>query len=545
MPNKTAICYARVSDRKQADDDVSVPTQIELAGKRADDLGATMLRVFTDAGRSAFKESNRRVFEAAIEFAVAMEVTYFIVWSSSRFARNRFEAVFYKRELDRAGINLVYLSSSVDRKTDDGWLLDSMFEIVDEMQSRQIAKDTRRSMIRNAQHGFWVGGRTPYGYQSVPAPEDDKRRKVIPQPEEAFIVGQIFARRAMGIGAKSIAMELNDRGVLNRGRVWKKQTVLYLLKSQVYIGIMIFNRRTRAYVDKPREEWVCVQSHEPLIALELFDQVQTMIGDAADRCKGSPKSMHPFTGLLRCGACGEALQTETANGNGGHYAYYNCRSALQGVRCRGQRQRADEVDKALSSAIFDRVLSRKNLSEVAAEIAGERRNWSRDLNERRRSILANIQEHQRRNESLYQLLELHGKDAPNLGDLTKRLRINSAVIKDAENMLVGLDAERDAHVIEEPEIEALGDFLRSALSEASNAARAREFYRGFIESIVVTEGKAEIRYDPAKLLAQNSPVRSTVNWRPVFASLRTIRTLRVTLRSGRTRALRVASARSA
>ncbi len=84
MKPKTGVIYARVSDRKQAADDVSVPTQIELGTKRCEDLGASVLRVFTDAGRSAFKESNRRVFESAIEFAVAMEATYFLVWSSSR-----------------------------------------------------------------------------------------------------------------------------------------------------------------------------------------------------------------------------------------------------------------------------------------------------------------------------------------------------------------------------------------------------------------------------------------------------------------------------
>ena len=515
----TSIIYARVSDRKQAQEDVSVPTQLELGRARSGELGAHVLREFTDQGKSAFKESNRRTFEAAIEFAVAMNVRYFITWSSSRFARNRFEAVYYKRELDRAGIELVYLSSSVDRKTDDGWLLDSMFEIVDEMQSRQIAKDTRRSLIRNAQLGYWVGGRQPFGYQVIVAPDNPKRKRIVPKPDEAFVVRRIFERRAVGVGARSIAIELNQAGYTIHGRAWKKQTILWLLKSQLYVGRMIFNRRTRTHAQKPPEEWVNVDSHEALVTRELFDRVQALIGDASDRSKGSAKSTHPFTGILRCARCGEALQTETANGNGGHYHYYNCRTALQGVRCPGQRMRADDLDEVLADAILNRILSPANLMEIATAIEGERREWAKEKDARRRELVAAIQERQRKNEALYTLLELHGKDAPNLGDLTQRLRANNAAVKDAEASLAQLDAEQaPSRAIDASELEAIGEFVRTAMLDAENAHAAREFYRGFIETIVVVDGEAEIRYDSARVLAHGVPVRSTVKWRPKLDS---------------------------
>jgi DNA invertase Pin-like site-specific DNA recombinase len=44
---KTAVIYARVSDRKQAEEDVSVPSQVDAARAKAEELGATVLRVFT------------------------------------------------------------------------------------------------------------------------------------------------------------------------------------------------------------------------------------------------------------------------------------------------------------------------------------------------------------------------------------------------------------------------------------------------------------------------------------------------------------------
>lgn len=57
--SKTAVIYARVSDKKQAENEVSVPAQIAAAERRAAELDASVLRVFTDQGRSAYKEDNR------------------------------------------------------------------------------------------------------------------------------------------------------------------------------------------------------------------------------------------------------------------------------------------------------------------------------------------------------------------------------------------------------------------------------------------------------------------------------------------------------
>ena len=105
---KTAVLYARVSTVDQAEEEVSIPAQVEAAERNMAAAGARIVRTFTDEGRSAFKEANRPIFVDAIDYAVAHEVDYFITWSSSRFARNRFEAAIYKRELDRAGITLVY-----------------------------------------------------------------------------------------------------------------------------------------------------------------------------------------------------------------------------------------------------------------------------------------------------------------------------------------------------------------------------------------------------------------------------------------------------
>ena len=56
---KNAVIYARVSDQKQADADVSVPAQLDACRKTAEQLGARVLDEFVDDGRSAYKAGNR------------------------------------------------------------------------------------------------------------------------------------------------------------------------------------------------------------------------------------------------------------------------------------------------------------------------------------------------------------------------------------------------------------------------------------------------------------------------------------------------------
>ena len=521
---KTAIIYARVSDRKQSEEAVSVPSQIEAGQAKAQSLGASVLRVFTDDGRSAFTEGNRRSFEAAIDMAIGMGATYFITWSSARFARNKYEAIIYKRRLDQAGVKLIYLSTPIDRSTDEGWMADSFLEIVNELQSRQNAADTRRSMIRNAKLGYYCGGRVPYGYRSIPAPDDAKRRRLEVVPEEAAIVRQIFDERRRGTGAKRIAMGLNGNGIRCRGRVWSKAMVLAILRSHAVIGQVVFGRRNRhSLAQAARADWIVVPSHQPIVPADAWNDVQELLDAAGEGCDGgSPLSTHPFTGLLRCGRCGASLQIETARGRSAIYSYYRCSGAQKRGTCSAPRYRADAMDDWLSEVILSTVMTRETLRDVATMIEEECSRWASERDERRRAISHQLRDLQKRTSNLYEVLELHGKSAPNLGDLTQRLRANQEDAKRLEAQLAAIDAETAAAVrFSDSDLDEIAGFLREKMTSADSGAAARQFYSGFIRSITVGEKEITLAYDPSKVLTP-STVHSSIIWLPDLSTLRTI-----------------------
>lgn len=366
--NKTAVIYARVSTKRQFDEELPLQSQLEHCRKKAAELGAEVLNEYTDDGVSGRSAELRHAFQSAIAFCEMAAVDYFVCWSSSRFARSVVDAGIYKLRLAKVGTELVYTSMSIDRKTDSGWLTETVLEAFNEFTSRQTASDTIRSMVKNARAGYWNGGVPPYGYRPAADLDNPKRKRLQPVPSEASTVRQIFQRRADGWGARSIAIWLNDRGYNNRGRSWNKGTVGALLRNEAVIGHVVFGRKERGgRRTTPRNEWIIVPSHEPIIDLAVFECVQRQMDELTNN-QSSPKSEHVFTGLLRCGHCGSALQIETATGRSQTYSYYGCRRRRNYGDCGMRAVPSDRLDQFLVDHICSAILTPDNLAQVVTDL---------------------------------------------------------------------------------------------------------------------------------------------------------------------------------
>ena len=85
---KRAIIYVRVSTTRQADEGISIDAQTDQCKKKAKELGASVLQIFRDEGITGTSAVKRQAFQRAIHYCAVNDVDYFIVWSTSRFARN-------------------------------------------------------------------------------------------------------------------------------------------------------------------------------------------------------------------------------------------------------------------------------------------------------------------------------------------------------------------------------------------------------------------------------------------------------------------------
>jgi DNA invertase Pin-like site-specific DNA recombinase len=154
---KKAVIYARVSTQRQADDGVSMESQIEQCRLKAASLDAEVVQVFRDDGVSG-RTDNRPGFQAALAYCAAHRVGYFVCWSTSRFGRNLEDALKNANQLRDWGTKAAYVHQDIDLETDAGWMLGVVTGMMDEIYSRNVSRDTLRSMITASRDGFFVEG---------------------------------------------------------------------------------------------------------------------------------------------------------------------------------------------------------------------------------------------------------------------------------------------------------------------------------------------------------------------------------------------------
>ena len=515
---KTAIIYARVSTARQADEGISIESQIERSRKKAEDLGANVLNVFRDEGKSG-KSDRRPAFQSAVQYCTFEKVDYFIVWSTSRFARNKIDAASYKRLLEGVGTRVIYVSMDIDNRTDEGWFSESLLEIMDEHYSRQISRDTKRSMMKNAEEGYWNGGFVPLGFK---AEQVGKRKKLVVNDEESPIVREIFRRYIAGEGTKSIAIKLNNRGLSLRNKPFSKDNIRLILRNHVYIGVSVFNRTTNRKLN-PESEWIMHETHKGIIDKEAFQAAQLKLDEGREVTgKGSPLSQYVFTGLLKCGKCGLAMRIETASGRNKMYSYYNCSGNQKGHGCSSRRISAEKFDQYLLGVVIDKVLHADIVSEFITEAQQIFLAKRSERQPRIDLIQSELRDIRARRKSLYDILEKMGLSAPNMDEMLARAKTYT----DRENLLIeeldSISSEPEYEPISDVDLKTAVDVLRRVIMKSKSPEKIRAMLQHFIERIDLNDDEIMIHYRPELIIKEKchepDVVHSIDSWLPDLGS---------------------------
>jgi site-specific DNA recombinase len=374
-----AVLYMRVSTTEQAQRHLSIPAQRKQLRNYARAHGLTVAEEFVEPGKSG-RDANRPEFNRMIERALAPSSTVgvVLVWSTSRFMRNAFEARAYKEKLARRGVRVI----AVTQETADdeyGRFTDGIFELVDQLESDVNGKRTRAAMRECAEQGFYPGWRAPYGFkiEKVGYAPGVKRNKLVPNPAEAAIYREIFELYVGGCGAKTVASQLNERGHFYRKRPWDKDLVLKVVSEEAAIGTYYWGRvDSKTKLTRPREDWIAIPT-EPIIDSELFELAQNQRernspAQAPGRTSSSPLLL---AGLAVCGKCKASYQLETsgklAPSGERPYRYYNCRTTLRTGKetCEGHRIKVETLELAVLSHLADRLFTLDRCRSLLRELA--------------------------------------------------------------------------------------------------------------------------------------------------------------------------------
>ena len=218
---KKAIGYIRVSTEQQADEGVSLAAQRAKITAWCALNDYKLIAIYEDAGISGKTVSKRPQLQAALsEMKKGMAL---VVYSLSRLARSTKNCIEIADELKATGSDLVSLTEKIDTSSAMGEFFFTLIAALGQMERKVIGERTKAALAHKKANGEKYAP-VPFGYAEV-----NRRLEVV--KHEADLIDEIFSKRASGETLQSIALALNEQGVIGKqGGKWYASSVSCILK---------------------------------------------------------------------------------------------------------------------------------------------------------------------------------------------------------------------------------------------------------------------------------------------------------------------------
>ena len=333
--SKITALYCRLSQEDmQAGESESIQNQKLILQKYADEHHFFNTRFFVDDGFSGVS-FEREGLQSMLREVEAGNVATVITKDLSRLGRNYLktgeliEIVFPEYEVRYIAIN-----DGVDTAREDNEFT-PLRNWFNEFYARDTSKKIRAVKQAKAQKGERVNGEVPYGYIADP----NDRNHLLPDPETADVVKQIFAMYVRGDRICEIQNWLRDHKVLTVAELryrrtgscrhprphpdciynWPDKTLYDILGRKEYLGHTLTGKSYKvSYKSKktkriPEEkQYFFPNTHEALIDEETFDLAQKRI--ATKHRPTKCEEIDLFSGLLFCGECGYKMYLQQGAG---------------------------------------------------------------------------------------------------------------------------------------------------------------------------------------------------------------------------------------
>ncbi len=531
--------YARVSTTRQAENDLSIPDQLNQMREWCKANGYAIAEEYIEPGASA-KDDKRPVFGQMIREATLCPSPFqaIIVHSQSRFYRDAIEFGLHERKLNEAQVRLISITQPT---TDDpnGELIRRIFSFCDEYQSKETSKHTARSMIENAKQGYFNGSKPPFGYQAIETEtignRGRRKKKLIIDETEAETARRVYELYVNGyhgkpMGMKSIVNLLNDQGITMRGRPWRVQKLQEVLSDTLYIGQYFYNKwDSKKKQLRPKEERIQINV-PPIIDQETFAKAERMRYEHAPG-RVAPRLVNSkilLSGLLKCGECGSGMTLMT--GKGGRYRYYKCvNQKTKGKnRCSTPNIPMEKFDRLVLERLANRILVpdrvRKMLVQLQNQLKVSRGQDDETLMRLKRQLLGN-------REKIDNLYNAIAKGMPFDENTKQYLHQFNA---ERENILIELSRlKRKQHMpfgkINKNRIEQFCKAVKTRLMD-SESGFGKGYLKLLVDDIRVEGQQAIMRGSHEKLAyaigVKQSPSKSVPffmrEWRALAKELRTV-----------------------
>jgi site-specific DNA recombinase len=284
------------------------------------------------------KAPGRPVFNDMVARLRAGAADGVIAWHPDRLARNSVDGGLIIYLLDRAAIrDLRFANFTFENSSQGKFMLQIMFGYskyyVDNL-SENVKRGNRAKVAKG-----WRPGKVPLGYRNC-----QETKTIITDPVTFPLMERIF--RAAAIGDRNVSelwrVATDEWGLRyplrgRRGGLPMALSAFYrMLSNPFYTGHFLY--RGQLYEGK----------HERALTMGEFQSIQRWLGRTEQ--KRPKRYRFPFTGMIRCAACGLMVTAEHKyNRHGSHYVYYHCTKRNTGEKCRQPYVEAHSLEEQIVS----------------------------------------------------------------------------------------------------------------------------------------------------------------------------------------------------
>lgn len=319
--------------------------------------------VYIDDGFSG-KNTNRPQFQQMTERIKKRQYSALVCYRLDRISRNVCDFVVCINEFSKYGVSFISVNEGFDTSTPLGRTMMYIASVFAEMERETIAERVRDNMYALSFTGRWLGGKTPYGFDSkrISYQSHNGTTKfqsvLVPNNDELSVVETIFYKYLELGSLVAVQKLLAQSGVRTRnGMYFSDSAIKSILMNPCYCradkdayeyflehgssmpdgiesqfdgehGMMPFNRHKGDASVRPINEWViAVGDHEGIIPGEVYIAACNKLNENRLRYENensyAANDYALLSGIVFCKKCGSRMYTQKNDKKktGDYFAY--------------------------------------------------------------------------------------------------------------------------------------------------------------------------------------------------------------------------------
>lgn len=332
-------------------------------------------------------------FQKMMKDIQAGKINCIIVKDLSRFGRNYIEVGKYlERLFPSIGVRLISILDQYDsakENSDADRIIIPFKNLINDAYCRDLSMKVRSQLDVKRKSGKFIGSFTCYGYAKDPK---DHNRLVV-DPPAAEIVRFIYDLKLSGYNSQRIVDKLNEMGTLPPSEYklscgyhyfsgfrsganpkWTVPTVNTILTNEMYTGTMVqgyyqkVSYKVNQFRSIPKDEWIRVpDTHEAIISRESFEKVQRLM-TIDTRTSPTQDAVYMFSGLVRCGDCGQNMIRRREKRGDKVYVYLRCTTYKNRYGCSAHLINLEKLEACVLAAIRTQIALLLEAESILSQI---------------------------------------------------------------------------------------------------------------------------------------------------------------------------------